>query len=184
MVMKRENVANQKTASATNSATASGAAVAAAPGTASARKVRDQWRRLSRLTEAQAALGWGIILILVAVLGLIYLSQTSRIAMVGRRVQFLQEDLDVLQRNNAALERKIAEAQSLERLQREAVRLGFVPADPEAIEYIIVENYPVMPAAEKSAETVLRAPPETMSQALWLLLRSSMTDFMRGESRQ
>ncbi len=173
--MRQRNVADQKNASATNSANA--------PGTTSARKSREQWRRLSWLTEAQAALGWGVILILAALLGLIYLSQTSRIATVGRRVQSLQEELDELQRTNATLERKIAEAQSLERLQREAARLGFVPADPEAIEYIIVENYPVMPAAERPTETELRAPPESMGQALWLLLRSSITDLMRGESR-
>ncbi len=44
-------------------------------------------KKLPWLTEAQAALGWGIILILIALLGAIYLSQTSRIAIVGRLVQ-------------------------------------------------------------------------------------------------
>lgn len=168
--MVQGNVADQQLNSTSVDATKTG------------RKAREQWRRLNWLTEAQAALGWGIILILAALLGLIYLSQTSRIATIGRRVQFLQEDLDELQRINATLERKIAEAQSLERLQREALRLGFVPANPEAIEYIIVENYPVLPELEKPADTVLRPPPDSMGEALWLLLQSSITDLMRGES--
>ena len=51
------------------------------------RQKREQLKRLGWLTEAQAVLGWGVILILVALVGAIYLNQASRIASVGRRVQ-------------------------------------------------------------------------------------------------
>lgn len=150
----------------------------------SARQARERSRRLGWLTEAQAALGWGIILILAALLGVIYLSQASRIATVGRRVQFLQEDLDGLRRDNAVLERLIAESQSLEYLQAEAQRLGFVEADPEAIEYLIVPDYPV--ATPKSEPPLLPPPPaaETMREAIWLAVKGSVTNLVRGEARE
>lgn len=148
----------------------------------SARKAREHLRRLGWLTEAQAALGWGIILILAALLGVIYLGQSSRTATVGRRVQFLQEELDTLHRENATLERKIAAAQSLERLQQEAIRLGFTQADPDAIEYIIVENYPASTPEPVEPEPTPQPPAETMSEALWLIVRGSITGLMRGES--
>ncbi|MCA9936535.1 MAG: hypothetical protein H6662_12120 [Ardenticatenaceae bacterium] len=148
-----------------------------------ARKARESLRRLNWLTEAQAALGWGVILILAALLGVIYLSQASRIATVGRRVQILQNTLDTLHRENATLERKIAEAQSLERLQAEAARMGFLPADPEAIEYIIVTDYPPDTFAIPEPESAPVPPPvESMGEALWFTARGSITGFMRGES--
>lgn len=151
----------------------------------SARKSRESSRQAGSLTEAQAALGWGIILILVALLGVIYLSQASHIATVGRRVQFLQEDLNNLRRENAALERQIAESQSLEYLQQAALRLGFHQADPDSIEYVIVPDYPAATSVSPLPTVVpLSPPPDTMGEALWLTVRGSITSLIRGESRE
>lgn len=148
-------------------------------------KMREQAKRLSWLTEAQAALGWGLILILAALLGAIYLGQTSRIAGVGRRVQLLQNELEGLKRENAVLEREIAEAQSLERLRQEVVRLGFVQSQPGDIEYVIVPNFPAdaVEAVATSTPTATPAPPpETIRDALWLSFKTIMADLMRGEA--
>jgi cell division protein FtsL len=150
-------------------------------------KKAEQQRRLVWLTEAQAALGWGVILILVALLGAIYLNQTSRVASIGRRVQALQIQVDNVKRENATLEREIAQAQALDRLQREAVRLGFRRARPEDIEYVIVPDYPMVvaapalirpaPAPSPAAEAV-----ERVQDAFWLALRAGVTDLIRGEA--
>lgn len=151
------------------------------------RKTRERSKQLTWLTEAQAAVGWGIIIILAALLGTIYLRQVSQIASVGRRVQLLQNDLSDLKRSNADLERRIAAAQSLDRLQQEAARLGFVPADPDDIEYITVPNYPVRaePAATATPPpTPAPPPPETMLEALWLKVRQDANHLIRGEARE
>jgi cell division protein FtsL len=142
------------------------------------------------LTEAQAALSWGVILALLAVLGAVYLYQASRTAGAGRRVQSLQSEIDDVKRVNAALERDIAEAQSLERLQAEAITQGFVRPPSEEIEYIVVLLNKVtevpfeaeVPSAEPSRMVGL-GPIETINEALWLLFRSSIGDFIQGESR-
>ncbi len=112
------------------------------------RQARELARRLGQLTQAQAATGWGVIIILGALLGAIYLNQTSSIATIGRRIQEEQGELDDLKRENAELERLVAEAQELERLDSEARRLGFVPSTPADIDYVVIPNYPMEPAPE------------------------------------
>jgi len=154
----------------------------------STRRKREQLKRLGWLTEAQAALGWGIILILAALLGAIYLNQASRIASVGRRVQVLQNELESLKRENADLSRQIAESQSLERLQQEAIRLGFIPARPDDIEYMIVPDYPVSngePALlNETPPASTPAPPETMSEAAWLAFKARIGNLIYGEASE
>lgn len=134
-------------------------------------------------------MGWGVILLLAALLGTVYVSQASRIAAVGRRVQILQNELSELKRQNNDLERDIAAAQALDRLQAEAVRLGFVEANPDDIEYIIVPDYPVEEEISDPLEilpqvTAVPPPAETVREAVWFYLRSRFSDFIRGEARE
>lgn len=151
------------------------------------RQTREQARRLTWLTEAQAAIGWGIILVLAALLGTIYLRQASQIATIGRHVQIMQNNLASIKQDNATLEQQIAEAQSLERLQTEAQRLGFVQADPDDIEYVVVPNYPA-----DSGETAVVPPtpapitgsPQTIGEAFWQQISSGVSNLIRGEARE
>lgn len=151
----------------------------------SRREKRQRAKRLGILTDAQVAMGWFVILALVALLGAIYLNQASRIASTGRRIQSLQEELDELKRENGELERDIAEAQSLERLQQEAVRLGFVRADPDDMEYVVVSQYP----AEATPQPVVATPPPpnqvtSFGEAAWLALQGSVGDMVRGQAAE
>ena len=152
----------------------------------SRREKRQKARRLNALSDAQVALGWFVILALVALVGAIYVSQASRIAGAGRQVQILQNRLDDLKRQNTELERDIAEAQSLERLQQEAIRLGFVRAAPEDIDYMVVEGYPraTAPSPVVSPTPTTARPVESMSEAIWLALRGSIDGLVRGEAER
>lgn len=150
--------------------------------TPSREKRAEQFQRLAWL-EAQAPLGWAIILVLAALLGTVYLNQASRTATVGRHVQVLQAQLDELKRNNAALERDIAGAQSLERLRSEALRLGFRPAETEDVEYLIVPDYPVLVEATPAPTVIpLVKPIESVHEALWLTVTANVKNLVRGES--
>ncbi len=151
----------------------------------SRQRAAEALRRLPWLTEAQAALGWGIVLVLIALLGAIYLNQVSRIAITGRTVQQLQNELDTLKRENATLEKDIASTQSLELLEARAVQLGFVRAQAESIEYLVIPGYPetLGPDPTPAAPVVeSAAPPESMREALWLLLQQRLGGLERGES--
>lgn len=156
----------------------------------SGRKKRQLARRLGILTDAQVAMGWFVILALAALVGAIYLNQASDIATTGRRVQILQNSLADLKRDNGALERTIAEAQSLERLQQEAARLGFVRATPEDMEYLVVTEYPARPTGTSAPATdtadalppQASAPAQSIGEAIFLALRSSVSDMVMGQS--
>jgi cell division protein FtsL len=145
-------------------------------------RLTEQARRLVWLTEAQAALGWGVILILLALLGAIYLNQASHIAGVGRRVQNLQIQLDNVKRQNFSLEKEIAESQSLDRLESEARRLGFRRARPQDIEYVIVPNYPVAAVVTTPVAPTLIEPVETLSEALWMAFKAGASNLILGEA--
>ena len=150
----------------------------------SSRERREQLKRLAQLAEAQAALGWAIILLLVALLGTIYLLQTSKIANTGRQVQLAQQELDTVRRENRDVEKRIAEAQSLERLQSEARRLGFVPARANDIEYLVVPDFPAeaitpVPDIEPTPQPL---PPATMQEAILVTIQTRLNDLARGEA--
>jgi hypothetical protein len=82
------------------------------------------------------------------------------------------------------LERHIAEAQSLERLQQEALRLGFVQAQASEIDYIVILDYPVASETEESTEApiVTEPPAETIGEVLWLSLKNSVSHMIYGEA--
>ncbi len=148
-----------------------------------ARSKKAKKRKLLWLTEAQAALGWAVLLAMAAVLGAIYLHQTSGIAEVGRTVQRLQYELDEVKRINSGLELDIAHAQSLERLIEEAKRLGFIPATPEDIEVLLVNNYPSDGEYSESAGAL--SEPNEIENAFEAIIRaltSRIGDLSRGEA--
>lgn len=151
------------------------------------KRKRDTNKRLTWLTEAQAAVGWGIILVLVAILGTVYLSQASKTAVAGRRVQIRQNELDTIKRENASVEKKIAEAQSLTDLQTQAQAMGFVQAQPENIEYLLIPDYPAetaVPPIISATPEVTEAvpPPDTMEEALILAFQASVSSLIEGSA--
>jgi len=151
------------------------------------RQTRELARRLGLLTQAQAAAGWAIIIILIALLGAIYLNQTSAIARIGRQVQRDLDELDEVRWANAELEHQIGQTQAMDRLDAEARRLGFVPARPADIDFMIITNYPMGDAAEPGEPTPVPAlpdPPETFWQALTWALRDLGIGLTRGEANE
>lgn len=153
----------------------------------SSRKAREVTRRLSKLTEAQAVGGWAMIILLVAVLGVIYLTQSSQMAIIGRHVQELQYEVGVIQRENAEIEREIANFQSLSRLQKEAEKMGFVAGTGYDVDYIAIENYPALIADDIPDENPQYVPPvpvETAREALWVAFSKKINNLMLGESRE
>jgi hypothetical protein len=94
--------------------------------------------------------------------------------------------LDEWKRVNDDLERQIAEAQSLDRLQPEAARLGFEPAQTDEIEYIVIPGYPLEAAvsAPPTPAPVAPAIPGTMWEAVWLALRASGNALIQGSANE
>ncbi len=107
----------------------------------------DNWlshgfRRASGLLEKQAALGWAVIVALLALLGVIYLARGSQMIMTGYRMREHTDELRALQEENIVLEARITTVRSLDELRDKARAMGFTLAGPGDIEYLIVDGYP------------------------------------------
>ena len=97
--------------------------------------------------------------IVIAALGGLYLTEASRAATAGRDVQTLQiqkADLQFVIDRQTAL---IAQAKSVSRLQKRSVELGYVPAETEQIDFVLVGGY-YGPQPPGPAETAPPAAPE------------------------
>jgi len=103
------------------------------------------FKRAPSLFEAQAALGWGVVVALAALVGVLYLTLGSEAVISGYNMQRMTWELKLLQQENTKLEAQIAKYQSVNALQSRAQELGFIPADPEDIEYMPVNEYPPVP---------------------------------------
>jgi len=146
---------------------------------------REKLKSLVWLRDAKAATTWGVMMAIATLIGAIYLSQSSRIASVGREVQDLQKKLSEVKQENAKLEREIAESQTLERLRQSAIDLGFVKAAPEDVEYLVIQNFPSSSEVEEEVPEPTAKPEQiqSMNEALWLALRLGVGDLNRGESQ-
>jgi hypothetical protein len=129
------------------------------------------------------AMGWLIVFGLAALLGTIYLSQASRIASSGRRMQVLQSQLETVKRENADLERDIAAVQALDRLLVGAQGMGFQSAEPEEIEYLVVTDFPTKALPQPTPEAT-RQPIESMQQAIFQAVSSSLEGLGKGEANE
>ena len=151
----------------------------------STNQTRELTRKLRKLTEVQAAVGWGLILLVMALLGVIYLNQSSKIAAVGRSVQELRVEINTIQRENSEIEREIAEGQSLSRIQEEAENMGFVRAESISVEYLVIPPFTTMTddTGERLVQNKTGAQPvETFQDALLLTVNAAINDLMEGES--
>ena len=116
---------------------------------------------------------------LLAVLGIamvasLYLDVTAQAAIAGREIQNLANDIITVQHGNADLQTKVAELTSSSTMEKRAETLGYQPADPTQMEYIVVPGYTapdaqvlaVAPALKPSAPSI--APEYTESLIEWL----------------
>ncbi len=82
-----------------------------------------------------------LIVVIGAVIGALYLIQTTTTTTTARELIEMDEYRQELERDNELLRGEIAELQSLPRLMTRAAELGFRAADDSEIMYLIVDGY-------------------------------------------
>jgi len=129
------------------------------------------WRTQIRLTG-----GSMLPLIALLIVGGMYLAVNARRAQAGRQVLVLQRKQAELERINADLTATLAELTSPERMLERALSLGYRPAEPGDVEYILVEGYPgppefvaPRPPASSSMGEGTLSPAYTETLGEWLL---------------
>ncbi len=114
---------------------------------------RSKWRP-QRQVIALGTLG----LFVLIIIGALYLSQSAAASTLGRQLEDMLADRDELQQENEQLRGEIAILQSMPRLQGRANELGFVVADADNIEYIVIEGY-----SPNTSAAVIEIEPEVES---------------------
>jgi len=106
---------------------------------------------------------------IVALLGLLYLTQSSQATMTGKRVVELQTRLEQLQRENVQLEYEIAVLTAPDKMAERARRLGLRPATPQQMTYLVLKEYPTMPPKSSPLVQNVINPPGSADplEALW-----------------
>lgn len=99
---------------------------------------------------------------LIALLGLLYLTQSAQATMTGKRVVKLQERLEQLRRENAQLEYEIAVSSAPPRIAERATRLGLRPLTPSQVHYVVIKDYPLMSSSVPSKAVMRVVPPSPL----------------------
>jgi cell division protein FtsL len=109
-------------------------------------KVRQAHWRVQRQWIGLFLLG----LVAVSMVAGIYLNITVRATLAGREIQLLQSKLIDDRRANSDLETQMAGLTSVGSMQKRAEALGFQPASPEDITYVVVPGYTPQTAVDMS----------------------------------
>jgi cell division protein FtsL len=116
-------------------------------------------------------------LVAVSMVAGIYLNITVRATLAGREIQALQSKLIDDRRTNSDLGTQLAGLTSVGSMQNRAEALGFQPADPEDITYVVVPGYSPetavdmsLPesASQKQSQTPILLPDYTESLFDWI----------------
>ncbi len=111
------------------------------------------------------------VLVCASMVAALYLSVTSRTAIIGREIQSLESEISANRQRNADLETRLAILLSNRETERRAREQGFRPAGPDEIHYLVVPGYvppqPVSLAARPDLRVNAPAVPPEYTQSLF-----------------
>jgi cell division protein FtsL len=81
-------------------------------------------------------------LVLIAMVAFFYINVTARTAAIGRSIQLMQYEIEVLQRDIVDLETQMSELTSHSEILDRAGDLGFYTVSPDEVTYLPVQGYP------------------------------------------
>ncbi len=140
---------------------------------------RSRWRP-QRQVVYLATLG----LFVAILIGALYLSQSAATTTLGRQLEEMIQERNDLEQQNEQLRSEIAGYQSMPRLERRALELGFVPASSEDIQYIVIDGYNPNPSPALAVLTTQEQPVPDYDESFtgwveqqWDMLRQQIEQF-------
>jgi len=79
--------------------------------------------------------------VLIAMVAFFYINVTARAAAIGRSIQLMQSEIEVIRRDIVDLETEMAELTSYSMMVNRAGGLGFYQVDPDEVIYLQVPGY-------------------------------------------
>ncbi len=112
-----------------------------------------------------------VVLVFAAMIAGIYLTITSRAAVLGREIQNLEAQITDGKRLNADLSNQLGVLLSYQSMAERAWAMGFTLASPEDIEYVTIPGYaapqPVDLSEARPDEQQANTLPDAYTQSLW-----------------
>jgi len=145
--------------------------------------VQQPWRN-----QRQFVATLGLIGVIGLIIAALYLFQTSRSTISARELAEMNDYRARLERDNERVRAEIADLQSLPRVMTRAAEMGFRPANPDEIQYIIVDGYRydrpiVTPTPSPTAQTAEQIYDETLGGWLrkqWDNLKQQLDSWRSG----
>ncbi len=143
-----------------------------------------------RMVQAHRQAPWriqtqrGVLLLIVAILGAsilwVMVSVTVQAAAAGLKIQELEGDQEVLQREIAGLRTEIGIQTSSTQMEKRAEDLGFKPVDPADVTYLVVPGYmgrePIIQAPPPGTEAQQPLVKHAYTESLWEWLQQGILD--------
>ena len=144
--------------------------------------------QVQKITQAYSQMPWrkqmqGVgmflaILVLGLVIAMIYVNVSAEAATVGREIQYMQAEIEVLERSISNKQSQLAYITSAVEMEKRAVKMGFEPVAPGEADFIVISGY------SGRNEAVL-APPSELAPAQITALSPeyslSLVDWMKQE---
>ena len=145
--------------------------------------VQQPWRN-----QRQFVATLGLIGVIGLIIAALYLFQTSRSTISARELAEMNDYRARLERDNERVRAEIADLQSLPRVMTRAAEMGFRPANPDEIQYIIVDGHRydrpiVTPTPSPTAQTAEQIYDETLGGWLrkqWDNLKRQLDSWRSG----
>ena len=135
-------------------------------------------RQLPWSFDKKAALGLVLILLTFSLVGWLYLGQASMITSSTLQIERLQQEIKMVNQQNAELALDIAHLESLNRIEERALALGFQPTTPTQLRYLTVKNFPEL--VEHSVITYPIQPGEE-TRSIWRYWLDNLVAWMVGK---
>ncbi len=100
-----------------------------------------QWPKTVNDNQPQVVAVLILLGVVALMMGGLYLAQSTTNITTARDINQLQRERSALLRDNERLRAEIAGYQSIDSLMTRAVTMGFQDAEPNDIQYLIVDNY-------------------------------------------
>ncbi len=123
-------------------------------------------RQIPWSLDKKAAIGFLLVLVTFSLVGWLYLGQASVITSSTLQIEKLQQEIKLINQQNAELALEIAELEALSRIEERARALGFAPTAPANIRYLPVSDYYVSNSQTAPFLTNKGQPPDSTWQ-LW-----------------
>lgn len=92
-------------------------------------------------SSSQTAAIIGLIVVVAVIISALYLAQATATATTGTSLLQLQRTREALGRAISDMQAQIAQERNLNTLRGRALELGFLPADADDQQYIVIEGY-------------------------------------------